>query len=313
LTVGEWKRKFGSREDIVLDILKGDPLPEGKKSKIAKVFSRQLMEMLKLAPENATIRSQAHARILVPLPDNIKTFEQIVEWVETNIDQNGLTAVYNSPVEQEAAPSPWMQPITEQPVLNNHPTFDVGYRISEREFGTYDVTRRGNGIEEMDPQTMLDIVEDAENLENALSRIISLAREWVIENPPETEPDENTRSFEAEDQDNVEVTIRAESLREPLIEWLRANAPEELARLQPAPAQPTQPPAQYMVTDTALMAAARMAQAIGEGTIQWQPNPHRTIQPGEWVITEINQAATGGTAVPEQEEEEPQADDEAEF
>lgn len=67
-------------------LLKEEPVPPGRKCHMRTVISSNLIASLKVAPDNPSLRAHVLAVVKQPLPPEVKTFEQIKDWIEINID-----------------------------------------------------------------------------------------------------------------------------------------------------------------------------------------------------------------------------------
>ena len=69
-------------------MLKNEVLPEGKTCLIKNVLPMMVIRMLEMQPENPTFRALALSHLAIPIPNNKKTWAEVKDWIETNIDQD---------------------------------------------------------------------------------------------------------------------------------------------------------------------------------------------------------------------------------
>lgn len=208
-----------------VEILKEEPLPEGKKCHIRTVLGAAMVESLRVAPEHAGLRAQVLAKIKVPLPDEAKTFEQIKDWIETNIDPNAI-------------PKPPAPPTPARPV-SNLIIVDVDCHAS----GTcrFDGRMSGQGQYALDEESVLEIahdcVDEEEGFNRVISRVINWLREEVLENMPDMHINNETDNLrldraEMTEEDDVTSEFDRDVLRTIVTQMLDRLEPETLARLR---------------------------------------------------------------------------------
>lgn len=219
-----------------LIILPPPVLATGERSVITQFLQPQIIEMLRSAPLNPVVRTQVHARILVPLPDTADTFEKIKEWIETTIKGRG-------------GPVPAPLPRTRVPVPPPPPTQDLFVRVEVTETtrgrARYSVNRVGGGSYALTRTEIRrianEVIEDDGDMDQLVDRIDDLAREKCSENYPDMAPDDEGYEY-SHHEDNVDEDNNSEMTVEPnrglaglVRDWLRANEPELNAQLDDDP------------------------------------------------------------------------------
>ena len=209
---------------------------------IANLMPRSLIEMVRQLPTNPMIRTQVHAVIRVPIPDDKATFLQIKEWLEceypTIRDQAKIKITASStPFEDDPVPvAPAIrlgmggdndfEPITQT----------VRYRYTEIGTARYTEDRIGTGEYDVEGSDLEEYFHGC--LENGydLDRFVGMVKEALeatcLEESPETEPEsEDARDYdnhESCDSTNHRASVTSmENLRRSCIDWIESNHYDE--------------------------------------------------------------------------------------
>ena len=188
-----------------------------KKSEITQVLPSSLIEALQSAPLNEVIRTQVHARTLVPIPEDRKTFEEIKQWIEINVEPSKV-------------------PLKSKPQRHDV-AIEVGMYYSEMERGQVDYSWRRDATTsaQITVAEMQEFVTASSNLGNVLSYVRDSATDDVHEMELETERDEdgpNYDEYEASDYDDQTASMRApHAVEQAIRDWIVMNMPEHVERL----------------------------------------------------------------------------------
>lgn len=195
------------------------PEPLKRKCKIEDVLPASVLQLVKSAPQNETIRNVLLAHLKIPVPPELKTFNDIKDWVEFNIDP---------------PKSAWDQEC-ERIEANNRNRIMVHIQANDREHGScnYSEDLRGDGSVPLEPDEILEAAEEASNLDEFWRNI----RNAIMENDPRdhvfmdpVEGSQNYTDHESSDHDGIEVVIQPEGYRV-LRQALRNISPDNASRL----------------------------------------------------------------------------------
>ena len=185
------------------------PQPEKKIPHIARCLTSHTLGLLKLGPKNPQVRALVQAELKVPLPDEVDTWEKIVEWGETKVNEIKPTL---------AAP---------------RKDFAIQVCRTVRESGRCSFTRSrsyhgGFGIVREKFAAML---ADSNSIGDLCERL----SDHIMNELPGCMSTGNARFFDYEaDPDDEEVEeddTSPEMLQGRVINWLATNLPEEYERL----------------------------------------------------------------------------------
>jgi hypothetical protein len=161
------------------------------KTPIESILEKNLLDILKYAPQAEMVRARVHAAILRPIPAEAKTFDEIKAWIEGNIIP-GLAPVppaYNPPPVTVTAPAPAPPPAAAAAPLR----VDVRYR--EREFGrcSYDVMCSGVRQCAMSGDEMAafirEQIDDGADFDDIVNNLEEHLKDMALNDPPTTARD----------------------------------------------------------------------------------------------------------------------------
>lgn len=133
-----------------------------------------LIELTKAAPGSDHVRALLLARFGTLVPEGIKEYDKVVEWVE----ENGCKP-YVPP-----APLP---PIHPAPERGRNIAFSIEYDFSDTEIGTcnYSVCREGSAEHAITEERLRDLVQNNDSIDDIVSEITDMADEDPWELDPE--------------------------------------------------------------------------------------------------------------------------------
>lgn len=191
-----------------------EPLPDGKKCLIANMVPAHTLKLLKKAPQNEAIRALVMARIKRAIPDEVKKFDDIVEWIEGNIDQAALS----------------LEPIKKS---GPAPDFYCDVRYSYREYGRCNYSQRmRNRVDySMSSNMILEAIGGAANFEGAVRAVSSNLQSQCNEDPPEDCESYNQDHFNYETEGEEQHEANPQNVGPRLAEYLYEHMNGEYQRL----------------------------------------------------------------------------------
>lgn len=197
-----------------------------KKCEVTKVVPQAVIELLRVAPQNEVARAQVLASVLQPLPSEAQTFEQIVDWIEANIDP----AVIKPP----APAYPPAYPTHELLQGRTGPTAAYPVRISvncsDTEVGRcdYRVSRSGSATVEVCADDVLRMARLSDNMDELLDELDTHIREDVEADWPDMDWDEDfsTDNCDSSDTENRQQHHSRNALLSQVSAWLRQHHPD---------------------------------------------------------------------------------------
>lgn len=205
---------------------------EGQKCQVEAVLPEALIKLVRLAPENEVVRTQVHAKILVPLPPEAKTWEAIQRWIEDNISFADIMKA-----EEEQAVR---QPRT-TPTPQAEASLSISVSATDVESGSchYSVTRTGEDYYVFSLREVQELVdEDCRTFDEVVNALIAQAVDLAQENPPEMGWDNDTLDhdrYDSEDTEDLSIdTPRRSTVADTLRGFLATRDPQLLARLNAA-------------------------------------------------------------------------------
>lgn len=158
-----------------------------------QVLSPNLIELLKVSPQNPALRTHVHARINVPLPDSAQTFDQIKTWIETHVDAKTLPPLACQPV--QAVPP-------ERPI---EPGFHMPFDCSENRWGTctWSGAAIGDGSVRIGLRHVREIIHENLDEDFGIGDLTDAVGEMIVR---EAEEDPPCMEVEEEDHDDHETT-----------------------------------------------------------------------------------------------------------
>lgn len=139
-----------------------------QKCTIDSVLPTSVINLIKVAPQNNTVRAVILAHLNVTIPDECVSYAQIKKWIEFNY----VPAALPEWVPPAAAPAATRFAPARPPL----PTFSFSFTASESEYGTaqYSVERSGNGLVDLTEQEILEEANESVNWGEFLERINDL-------------------------------------------------------------------------------------------------------------------------------------------
>lgn len=201
-------------------------------------LSKSLLTMIKQMPQNPMIRSQVHAALKFPIPEDRLTYEQIKDWIEYDWPAQKEAAIKNQPLILSTEPGEFEEPY---PNAEDLPEIDVSMRYRYDNVGTcrytepvsgtgaYSIT--GRQIDILLQQSM----DTGEDFEAFLGRVVEDLREMCLEDSPETESDGDTdyHDEESTDSNNYRANVQdPAALRQELRNWIRNYRPDHAGALR---------------------------------------------------------------------------------
>lgn len=219
-------------------ISKDPPLPEGIKCRIESVLAKELIQLVQTAPTNPIVRTQVHAKVLVPIPDEHVTFEAIKGWIEATIDPATL--------KPSPGPGGTIAPTRPAPATRDRTNdFSVEVTATSTEYGRarYSVSVSGTGTYSLDEREMNEIINvaieegEAGNIDRLIREVGNRLNFCVSDDLPSMEPDDDYEysDYESNDSGDTDWDTRG-PVRDRIRAWLEAHRPDFL-NPQPAAAQ----------------------------------------------------------------------------
>lgn len=206
-----------------------------QRSRIRDLLTPGVLHQLQEFPENVTIRAMVLSQILKPIPDELKTYEAIVEWIETNVQpRRGDDIPFNDP-----RPEPQVLATTIAEQLRNGRGITVNVQRSATEHGhcTYVSPVHGRGTYTISQDDVLDIltqaVDDEADYDQIMNNLIDVIEEKINDNPPvlEIDWDEiNHDNHESDETRDTENDFDTATIRNQLWQYIRNHADERIRR-----------------------------------------------------------------------------------
>lgn len=162
-----------------------------KKCEITQVLPASVLQLVKAAPTNETVRSVLLAHLRVEVPTEHKTYESIKEWIENNV------CLPKSPTPSTAAP-------------RARPQTALEVTVTDTEFGNcrYCLNRSGRGDIPMDNALLLEAAQECDSMTEFIRRIEDELYENYSDNIyMEQDGNESTEGHSVTDSDNKEVNL----------------------------------------------------------------------------------------------------------
>lgn len=186
---------------------------QSKKCLIEQMLPVSVIELIRTAPHNDTVRSVLLAHLKQPVPETCKTFETIKDWIESTFEP----------------------PVVSRPAVKKSTMVDIHCQVQEDELGTctYRVTKCGEGTIPISEARLLEIAtesDDDNEFENAVRE--ELMNDWssYIDTEAERDSDYHYSDREMNDSDNFEFDFTNDGLSA-LRDRLASLNPEEYERL----------------------------------------------------------------------------------
>ena len=192
------------------------PEPIKRKCELKQVLPAGVIQLLASAPHNETVRNVLLAHLKVPVPEELKSYKDIQDWIEFNIEPPSAPLVKGSPPPGRTAD------LVE--VLVDAIEIELGSCNYSR-----DVSGRGNvGVSRED---ILDAAINADD-EDEFFRLVREGMDDAVRDRIEMEPDDEFRyrDYEVSDSADFSVEIR-QTGQEALKLALRDIDPEAYERL----------------------------------------------------------------------------------
>lgn len=195
-----------------------------RKCEAGSVLPAHVLDMLRLAPDNPQFRTMVNAIVLQPVPDEAKTYEQIIDWVEFNIDPSTI----KHRVSEQGASQPLPHPL--RPA---QPTMDVPVTYSYTEYGrcNYKVGRSGRDHYMLELADIRAAAENADDWQEFVDDCTNRVLEDAEESPPETEARDDYEHYDYEISESADEDYEVGPLATRLREFMRQHLPAEFDRL----------------------------------------------------------------------------------
>ncbi len=201
--------------------------PEETRVKLCAVecaLSQETITLLSSAPELPYNRALAQAQLRQKLPDELKDWPAIKDWIEHNIDLQRPVAVptlQSSPI-----------PVTDPGAL----TVSVTLRDTEHGTARYSVARRGSGEVEIHAEDIRNMlrasVDHGENMDGLMEAIDNFCWEQVQEDMPDMEWAASPTYYREDPPETDNLSTRLdEPTRMLVLRWLQQHEPRLLEAL----------------------------------------------------------------------------------
>lgn len=202
--------------------------PEEKKKqtcRIGQVLPASVIELLKAAPQNDTIRAVILAHLRVPIPDDALTFEQIRTWIEHTIKSPQFLTEQGIPVGIPGVDSVPPAPMVMIPIKG-----------TEDEMGScrYCVTTRGQGNYQIGLDAFRQMVEESDDLDELQERVSDeVGEDWYEYISLEIPSNATFETYDREPDHHGECDWEFNcAIRDHLRNLVAAHAPAYSARMR---------------------------------------------------------------------------------
>lgn len=185
-------------------------------SDASDILGETLLALVKANPLNPQVRAQVMARCAMAVPDEFKTYDEVVDWVEHNIKAPAL-------IKQ---PKPAATP--------RRGGVDLDISVSRAEHGTccYTCTEYGNSTVTIQDDTLRDLASDCSTLEEVVDEIRDIIANEVWEDPGWGDSEDyDYNHHDCTEHSDEKWEIPNETIRERIIARLQAINPERLFEL----------------------------------------------------------------------------------
>lgn len=197
-----------------------------KKSSLFEVLPLSVIELLKTAPHNETIRAVVLAHIGTPIPDEHRKFEDIQNWIEFNIAPKLTKLGMPKKATPHAAATRF---------LNDDGDVTIECDVMEEEYGTcrYSITNTGRGCIPITQQQLRLLVENCSRWDNLVDEVCdNLSEGWpdYVEagNPTDDGYSYDDYSTSGTEDSSCHISVRGHTQ---LREAVRSLFPEHAIRL----------------------------------------------------------------------------------
>lgn len=207
--------------DAVAEAMGKETQP-AKKCDLDKVVQKELIALLKQAPLNPHVRTLIHAQILKPIPEEAKTFEEIKNWIELNIEPRAAQTLAEVLAQGRVDPP-------------QGPEFHERITYSEQQWGNchWSAEMSGTNTYSLSRQSLRDAAIEADGDWNGFcEQVEEELREQCNENNPDLDPVDgyDHSDYDTNGSDDSSVDFQ-QGLRTRLAQWMRANLPEQADEL----------------------------------------------------------------------------------
>lgn len=164
-----------------LDRLKAEAAAESpppRKCVIEQMLPASVIELVKAAPTNDTVRSVLLAHLKQPIPDGARDYAAIKAWIETNLEP---------PAKPATPPRPQPRAVINIPISG-----------SETEIGTcrYTAHLSGSGDFPLREDALLEMAEDAGDFSDLVDRVRDHISDEGVTGYLAMEPDDDSYEYE---------------------------------------------------------------------------------------------------------------------
>jgi hypothetical protein len=205
-----------------------------KKCRLDEVLSKELQQIVMVAPMNAVVRAQILASCLVSVPDDNQDFESIKHWIEFNVTKPARRTLPNPECDEDDE--------DDDPGIPDS-FLEINVRVTCNEVGRcdYSIPKTGISLYEINENTIRRILDDVlccgGGMSSFLGEILHEARSIVEDNMPEMRQEEDADieyddySESEESPVNLCISISEVALQDRLRNWLYNFAPQDLLML----------------------------------------------------------------------------------
>lgn len=221
--VGEWREWCQhEREAHILHILPinwNGEHPKDGESDLRYLLGRRLADGLADYPQNAVFRSLVLARLKKPIPDEVKTYEEIEKWAKENINPKDV-------VRHKPGEAAFVMRCGASDIAQGTCRFSVP-RHAEKEYTFY-------------ATEVLEIARDSVNFDELVENVRELGFSKVqndrpnFEEPGPDDEDMQFTRFEVNDTEESNEHVNYHTTWKEVEIWLQANHPDLLKSLMDA-------------------------------------------------------------------------------
>lgn len=202
------------------------------RAKIEHLFSRTVLELLRVAPLNPIARAHAMNELRQAIPDNCKTFEEIKEWAETSIAPRPPSP----PTTDRTRPNPHFENVpVALPRRRPDEAFHIEVEVSNSVTGRcrYSCDEFGGGPISVGVDELNVVAEESETLNELVEKLTELIDERARVNIELSDSDNyDYTDHESNDGDGLNVEYPENRLRGLVRDFLLNHNPDRLRELE---------------------------------------------------------------------------------
>lgn len=213
-----------------------------QKCSVDQVLTQTLIEMIRRAPKNPTLRAHVHNMAKKPIPDDLVEWDSIRSWIEFNVDPPGYDPAQWRAVRDAETPFEIDTAlVAPAPPAPRDAGVNAAVRFRDYETGTcrYEGCRCGRGNYGLTGDELTRIAEESDSESEFLQQCYDEIIDQAEEEPPDMDASDgyeydNHETSEITDQ-NAEILNR-DTFNVNLMNWLRMHRPELFVRMAGRPA-----------------------------------------------------------------------------